>query len=452
MAERVRNARRGSIRSRITIVAVVVVGAALVVAAAGLVLSLDRSLRAGVRTETFTRARGIALELGSGAAATLATAGDPEGEFVQVVGLSGDVVASSANVSGREALVTLAPGTSTTLNEVPLEDRPFLVAAVTATTPEGPAIVLVGRSLEDVTDAVRSLTRSLAVAIPALLVVVGALAWLLVGRALAPVESIRREVESISPQELHRRVPEPAGDDEISRLAKTMNRMLSRLERGRARERRFVSDASHELRSPVASIRQQVEVALTHPDRSDPRELAEVVLEEDLRLQRIVEDLLLLSRIDEGAPPRNPQPVDLDDLVFEEAARLRLEGMGRVDTSAVSAGRVLGEREPLARLVRNLADNAARHARGRVAFALGSEDGDVVLDVDDDGPGIPAEERERIFERFVRLDEARERDAGGSGLGLAIVAEVARLHGGAAEALDRPGGGARLRVRLPRHD
>jgi signal transduction histidine kinase len=144
--------------------------------------------------------------------------------------------------------------------------------------------------------------------------------------------------------------------------------------------------------------------------------------------------------------------VDLDDLVFEEAARLRLEGMGRVDTSAVSAGRVLGEREPLARLVRNLADNAARHARGRVAFALGSEDGDVVLDVDDDGPGIPAEERERIFERFVRLDEARERDAGGSGLGLAIVAEVARLHGGAAEALDRPGGGARLRVRLPRHD
>jgi signal transduction histidine kinase len=245
-------------------------------------------------------------------------------------------------------------------------------------------------------------------------------------------------------------VPAPPGDDEIARLAATMNRMLGRLEDAQARQRRFVSDASHELRSPIASIRQHAELARAGSADADPLELADVVLEEDLRLQRIVEDLLLLARIDEGTAKLRADPVDLDDVVLEEAARLRASTGLAVDAAGVSGGRVRGDRDRLGRLVRNLTENAARAARTAVVLSLREEDAAVVLAVEDDGPGIAPADRERVFDRFVRLDEARDRDAGGSGLGLAIVREVAGLHGGTVAALDGALGGARLEVRLPR--
>ena len=442
--------RRGSLRARITLTAVLVVGVALVAAGAAIVLSLDRSLRSAVRMDADGRARVIAAELTSGEAPTLTTVADPEEEFVQVLGAGGEVLASSPNIAGLDAVAGLEPGASTTVEDVPLKDRPFLVAAVAATDADGQVTVLVGRSLEDALDASRRVKLTLAVAIPSLLFVVGVVAWLLVGRALAPVEEIRREVESISSAELHRRVPDPPGDDEIARLASTMNRMLERLERGQVRERRFVSDASHELRSPVASIRQHAELALTHPEGIELSGLAEVVLEEDLRLQRIVEDLLLLTRIDEGTLKLRTDPVDVDDLVFAEAARLRGSSDVRIDTGRVSAGRVLGDRDQLERLVRNLGENAARHAKATVAMSLMQDGDEVVLTVDDDGPGIQPTERERVFERFVRLDEARARDAGGTGLGLSIVREVTMLHRGTVAISQGPLGGARFQVRLPR--
>jgi signal transduction histidine kinase len=278
---------------------------------------------------------------------------------------------------------------------------------------------------------------------------VGAVTWGVAGRALAPVDAIRREVEAISSTELHRRVPDPPGTDEIARLASTMNGMLTRLEEAHLRERRFVSDASHELRSPVAAIRQQAEVALTYPDRTSIRELAEVVLEEDALLQRIVEDLLLLTRVDEGTLELRMVPVDLDDLVFDEASRLRASTDLQVDSGGVSAGRVIGDRERLERLIRNLTDNAARHAVRRVQIALREEDGRVLLEVDDDGPGVPPEMREAVFERFTRLDDARDRQHGGAGLGLAIVAEVAAAHGGSVSVSDAPSGGARFLAVFP---
>jgi signal transduction histidine kinase len=290
----------------------------------------------------------------------------------------------------------------------------------------------------------------LAVGLPVLLLIVGAVTWWVVGRALAPVEAMRSEVERISTADLHRRVPVPAGRDEIARLAETMNRMMERLERGLARQRRFVSDASHELRSPVASIRQHVEVALAHPSDTAADELARVVLEEDLRLQRLVEDLLILARMDEGAPDGRGQVLDLDDLVFEQVDRLRTRDGLAVDTSRVSAGRVVGDRKRLERLVGNLFDNAARHARGTVAVGLAEVGDQVVLTVDDDGGGIPEGDRERVFGRFERLQDARDRDSGGAGLGLAIVGEVAVAHGGTAKAGESPLGGARFEVRLPR--
>jgi signal transduction histidine kinase len=290
----------------------------------------------------------------------------------------------------------------------------------------------------------------LAVGLPLLLAVVAVTTWIVVGRALAPVEAIRTEVDAISAAALHRRVPDPPADDEIGRLARTMNHMLARLEQAQARQRRLVSDASHELRSPVAAIRQHAEVALAHPDRTTVGELAGTVLAEDLRLQRLAEDLLLLTRADEHTLALRRRPVDLDDLVLAEARRLRGANGLRVDTSAVSAGRVEGDAAALRRMVRNLADNAARHADGRLALSVAERDGVVRLEVEDDGPGIPMADRERVFERFVRLDDARARDDGGSGLGLAIVAELVAAHGGTVAIGSSSLGGARVEVTLPR--
>jgi signal transduction histidine kinase len=263
------------------------------------------------------------------------------------------------------------------------------------------------------------------------------------------VEAIRREVAAISAAELHRRVPDQPGDDEIARLARTMNAMLGRLEGARDRQRRFVSDASHELRSPVASIRQHAEVALAHPARSTVTGLAATVLAEDLRIQRLVSDLLVLASADERSPAPRRRPVDLDDLVFEAARDLRATSDLRLDTTAVSAGRVAGEPAALRRVLGNVVENAVRHARERIAFALAESGGTVLLAVDDDGPGIPAADRERVLERFVRLDDARDRDAGGSGLGLAIVVELVAAHGGTVAVTCGPLGGTRIEIRLP---
>jgi signal transduction histidine kinase len=310
-------------------------------------------------------------------------------------------------------------------------------------------VVLVARTLDDVDETTSIVVGLLVAGIPLLLLVVGATTWRLTGRALAPVEAIRSEVEGISAAELHRRVPVPPGGDEIARLASMMNAMLDRLEAAAARQRRFVADASHELRSPVTTLRVHAEATLAAPDRASSEGLADVVLAEALRLQGLVDDLLLLARADEHRPPGDARPVDLDDLVFDEAARLRAGGAVQVDTSGVSGGRVAGDPGALQRVVRNLAGNAVRHARSRIAFSLGTDGGTVRLAVDDDGSGIPADERERVFERFVRLDEARARDGGGAGLGLAIVREVVAAAGGSSRATVSPLGGARIEVVLP---
>lgn len=441
--------RAGSIRVRTTAAAVLVVGVSLLIAAVAMVVLLKRSLREHVQSSAHIRAEAIADELDLGASLAVTAVGDEDEEFVQVLDADGRVVLASPNVSGEGPIARLGPGQAESVEPVPFETGPFLVVGSSSKGARGPLTVLVGRSLEGVTEAAGAVTSLLVVAVPLLLVVVGAVTWHVVGRALAPVDAIRAEVEAISSRELYRRVPDPPGKDEIGRLARTMNRMLTRLEEGRVRERRFVSDASHELRSPVTTIRQHAEVALSHPDGTSLGELAEVVLEEDVRLQRIVEDLLLLSRIDEGTLRLRTGPVDLDDLMFEEAARLRSSTNLKIDVRGVSAGRVSGDREKLERLVRNLTDNAARHARSIISLSLRETDGEVVLTVDDDGRGVGNTQRWRIFDRFVRLEESRDRDSGGSGLGLAIVREIAGFHRGTVTVLDSSLGGARFEVRFP---
>jgi signal transduction histidine kinase len=447
--------RLGTVRGRATVAAVVVVGVAMAVGAVVLVAVLRDTLTREVRTAARLRGQDVAAVLASGASGPGPLAvDDAEEALIQVLDEDGRVVAASANAAGLAPVARLRPGQST---EVELaagapveEDGEYLAVATGAGTPLGPRTVVVVRSTEAVTEATAAVGALLAVGLPLLLAVVAATTWILVGRALAPVEAIRAEVDAISAADLHRRVPDPPADDEIGRLARTMNRMLGRLEQAQGRQRRLVADASHELRSPVAAIRQHAEVALAHPGRTTTGELAATVLAEDLRLQRLAEDLLLLTRADEHSLAVRRRPVDLDDLVFEEARRLREATRLRVDTSAVSAGRVHGDPAGLRRVLRNLGDNAARHAGGRLAFSVAERDGMVLLEVDDDGPGIPEADRERVFERFVRLDDARARDDGGSGLGLAIVAELVAAHGGTVAVAASPLGGARVEVALPR--
>lgn len=426
--------------------ATVIVALALVVGAAALIAALRGTLIDEVEQSARAQAFEVVHQLESGRPPILEVVGSDE-QLIQVLGPDGAVLASSPNVAGEPAVARLRPGGSARVL-TPLDNDEFVAVGAGAQTPAGPRTVVVARALVDVFETTALITKLLIVGLPVLLLLVAVTTWMTVGRALAPVEAIRREVEVVSAAQLHRRVPQPGTDDEIGRLAATMNRMLARLETARNSQRRFVSDASHELRSPITTIRQHAEVALAHPDRTTTAELAEVVLVEELRMQRLVEDLLLLARADEQvSSPR--APVDVDDLAFGEASRLRSTTSLRVDTSGVGAARVRGDVDALGRVLRNLGDNAARHAKSQIDFALTVRGGEVLLTVDDDGPGIPAPERGRVLERFVRIDAARSRNDGGSGLGLAIVDEIVRAHGGSLSIAESPLGGVRVEVTLP---
>ncbi len=316
----------------------------------------------------------------------------------------------------------------------------------TVNSPAGRVTLIAQRSLAEVNDTTNNTTDALLIGVPLLVLLVGALTWYLAGRALRPVELIRAEAAAITGSTMHRRVPEPGTSDEVGKLANTMNAMLDRLERSSDRQRQFVSDASHELRSPVTVIRAQLEVALRRGDLTDWPTVAERVLAEDDRLEQTITELLELARVDENGDQSDFTEVDLDEIVLEEVSRVR--GIG-VDVSHVSAGRVLGRAQQLARVVHNLLDNARRHADHAVAVSLETRDGTVELIVDDDGPGIAPEDRDRVFERFTRLDEGRARDAGGMGLGLALVKATVERHRGTVTIDESPLGGARFIVELP---
>src|SRR5262249_53059764 len=276
-------------------------------------------------------------------------------------------------------------------------------------TTAGNITLVAQQSTAAVNRTVHSVSTVLLIAVPILIALVALAAWYFTGRALRPVEAIRSEAESITGTTMHRRVPEPTTQDEVGRLARTMNAMLGRLELSSQRQRQFVSDASHELRSPLASIRTNLEVALRNADRTDWPAVAGRVLAEDERMEGTVSELLELARLDEvegGVPVESLPEVDLDELVLDETVR---DPRVLVDTPPGSAGRVHGRREQLARVVRNLLDNAERHARSVVAIGLhnDADTGIVELTVDDDGPGIDAADRERVFDRFTRLDDGR---------------------------------------------
>lgn len=442
--------RLNTVRVRTTVGALLVVGVALFIGATALVVTVRNSLAANVETAALLRAQDVVAAVEGAPDPAKIPLTDGDDSFVQLIDASGKVIASSVRTRGLGPVTTLSAGESETIPRLAGEaGDTFRVIARSAGATTGRVLVLAGRSLDPVGESTSIVVRFLLLGIPLLMMVVAITTWYVVGRALRFVDSMRAQVAEISTTELHRRVPTPPGDDEIARLAGTMNSMLARLETDQKRLRTFISDASHELRSPVATIRNQAEVALAHPSRTDLRELAANVLAEDMRLEKLVEELLVLARLEEQHHSLKLHPIDLDDIVLEEARRLRDSTSYSIDSSKVSGGRVRGDAAQLRRVIRNLADNAARHARSAVAFSLLETGEEVVLTVDDDGPGIAPEHRHAVFERFTRLDEARDRDLGGAGLGLAIVMESIRMHGGSIEVTDSPSGGARFEVRLP---
>ncbi|GAB3937941.1 hypothetical protein GCM10029976_051710 [Kribbella albertanoniae] len=296
-------------------------------------------------------------------------------------------------------------------------------------------------------DAVADVDRVLKPALPlaVLLIMVGA--YVATRMALRPVERMRAQAAAISQRNLHERVPVPRTGDVVARLATTLNETLARLQLAAAQQRGFVADAAHELRSPIASLRAILEVANEHPDRADWPRVSGHAIEEIRRLQQLADDLLLVARLD-AEPSTVHQPVDLAELVRRQLAR-RVDEGPELTFDAPESVVVAGDAAQLDRLVRNLVDNAIRHTRTTVAVGIEQDGGDVVLRIDDDGAGIPEPERERVFERFARLDEARSRDAGGAGLGLAIAREIALRHDGRLTVAGSPSGGARLILVLP---
>ena len=424
-----------SVRARATIGATLVVAVALILGATAFFLILRSTVLDAAERSAEARADEVAGRIETEGVGVVDGMDD---EIVRVVSAEGETLAESDQMAGA----AVDPRASTQL--VMIDDEPALVAADEL---DDGAVLLVGVSIEDGTETLGTVGALLIVAVPLVLALVAATTWFVVARALRPVTRISDEVDGISAERLHRRVRLPDSGDEIAALAATMNRMLDRLDASATAQRQFVSDASHELRSPLATIRQHAELAQAHPQQTSVTELAELVHDEGLRLQDIIDALLLLARLDENGTV-GKAPVDLDDIALVEARRLRAAGIS-VDSTAIDAGRVLGDARLLGQLVRNLTDNAARHCRGNVAIGLATADGHVTLTVEDDGDGIPLDERERVFERFVRLDEARARDAGGSGLGLAIVQGIAATAGGSTAVDESRWGGARVTVTLP---
>ncbi len=289
--------------------------------------------------------------------------------------------------------------------------------------------IVVAVSLATGWNAVTQLSGILIIGVPILVFLVAVMVFWLSSKALAPVRAIREEVAEISLNDLHRRVPEPGGTDEIGQLAKTMNDVLDRLESSAVKQRRFVADASHELRTPLATLAAGLDIAAAHPETISKEETIRDALTAARRLARTVDELLILAQMDEGRLALDKAgQVDLDDLVLEETAfNLKPERL-TLDLSRLSAGRIAGDKDSLRRVVANLLDNAYKYANSFVYVSVFSDDGKTVLEVADDGPGVDAKSAEMIFERFTRLDDARGSDKGGAGLGLALVKEIVELH------------------------
>lgn len=469
--------RRWPIRVATTVIATAIVLLVVAAAAGGAWLLLRSAVHGAIDSADRGRAVDVARGLATrGPQASLELVSEPLSgvDLVRVVGPDGRILAGQVTrgLEGVPVLPAPAPGeivqrrpdaatdADLRMTSVGVDARGVLLAVDVATDSNRYDTVLAAGAVLFLSFAP---VAGLATAV---------FVYYAMGRVLRPVESIRARVAEISASGRGERVPVPEAEDEISRLARTMNGMLARLDAARTAQVAFVGDASHELRSPLSTLSTMLELSSTSRTPVDVETVDELLLPEVQRMRTMVEDLLLLAKNDERGRPLRRDDVDLDDIVLSEAARLRglaagrpggpgglgaaadVAGGGLEVAASVEPARLCGDPEALQRVVRNLVDNARRHARHRIALRLTVDRSApgaprAVVCVDDDGEGVPVDQRDTVFDRFARLDADRARGSGGSGLGLAIVAEITRSHGGSVRVDEAPGGGARFVVELP---
>ncbi|WP_432003641.1 sensor histidine kinase [Streptomyces sioyaensis] len=476
--------RPRSVRARAATAAALVMAMVLAVGGAWLYVTLTDNLLDNTQDRTELAARKVAGTTGALPRHLPQPAGGVDA--VVVLGPQGQPLAGTgpdpaAGGAAELAGFRPAPGKETSSKVLPTtaaSGQRSLAVVVRDESTQGTRYVYALTALADLNDATRALGVTLLVGGPLLMALAAVIAWAVTGLALRPVEAIRAELASVTASALDRRVPDPKGKDEITLLARTVNRTLDRLEQAVSRQRQFTADASHELRNPIAALRTELEVALlatqtpesatserqtsestapeqqapkpTAPERQTPESAAPVrhALDAAVRLQRIADDLLLLARLDTQPAPAE-DPADLALLCAEEIARRRGPRVPLVLDAAAPVP-VRGDAVQLERLLANLVDNALRHAAGEVRLSAAVEPatGQAVLRVADDGPGIPPQAAEQVFERFARLHPARHRQSGGTGLGLAIARDIARAHGGSLR-VEPSARGALLVARFP---
>ncbi|MFC5749236.1 sensor histidine kinase [Actinomadura rugatobispora] len=444
--------RPRSIRARDTLIAAVLAALVFGSIAAGTDLAVRYATGAELLQETQIAARRVSAGVRDGSLTGPRIPDYTRGRIlIQVVAPGGEVIGATPAAAGRPPLSDVWPSRDeriidrTQCRAVGPGGHCEVLEVIRTTTAPDSVVVYAVKPMPRIL-VTGLLEALLTLAVLALSALVAKITWRFVGRTLRPVEEIRTQLAEISASDLSRRVPEPPGEDEIAQLARTANETLDRLERAVARQRQFASDASHELRTPIAGLRANLEDASMHPDDTDLERTIASALRDTDRLESIVTDLLLLARIGTGGTAAQ-ETIDLSELAAAELRRRTSSGLA-VHTSLDPGVAVRGVRMQLVRLLGNLLDNAERYAGGKVEIEVDSQNGHARLTVTDDGAGVPPEDRERVFERFTRLDSARSRGSGGTGLGLAIAREIAQAHGGSLRIEDHPQG-ARFALSLP---
>ncbi len=442
------------IRTRVLGVAIAILVVTLALWAWVVVAVFDDTLTRTARNHADFQASQLADQLTTLPMDQVVPSGRGYGDVVlQVLSRDGRVLATSD--TGADAPITsLRPEPGRSESEqvsavAGVDQDAFVVVAHGTTSPAGEPLIAVVANPVHVEEG--TISRLVLVGIIAGLLVLGITTVLVrwaVGAALTPVERMRGQLAGIDGRTMGDRVAVPATGDELTRLGDTMNRMLERLEGAYATQKAFVSDASHELRSPLATVRTSVELASADPTGRVWEETRGTLMTEILRLQALVEDLLTLSKYDAGALPLRTRECDLDDLVLAAVRRLRGETDLAVEVS-LEPVRAVADPDRLGQVLRNLLDNAARHAAGRIRVTLASSADGARVTVDNDGAAVPEDQRAVVFERFVRLDDTRDRDSGGSGLGLAIAADLVRGHGGSIATSETDDGWCRFEFVLP---
>ena len=442
------------IRVRLSLAFALAMAVVLVAVGAFLYFRLGSALDEAIDESLQARAAEVTAQISQGE--SIVPGGDPDERLVQLLDDEGKLVAGTSEtlepLLGRAELARVERGSRWfVVDDLEGLDGRMRVLATPFETSLGATTLLVASSLEDRDDALGELLTLLLVGGPVALLLASLLGYGLATLALRPVESMRAEAAAISASEPGRRLPVPAAHDEISRLGETLNTMLDELEAALERERTFVADASHELRTPIALLKAELELALRRPRTEAELDdaLRSAAAEAD-RLALLADDLLLLARSDEGKLALDVSPVSARDLLSSIETRFarRAGEAGReLEIDASETLRLAGDRLRLEQALANLVENALRHGSGPIKLTAAGRDGRVELHVLDEGSGFAPEFLPHAFDRFSRADDARS--GGGAGLGLAIADVIARAHGGSAHAANRTPLGADVWMEIP---